>query len=165
VVVGKTQLFFDAVASRIISSTALSAKLGTEAAANHVIYRRFRRGSEDSGHAQRVLLAPMIYIWPGSSSWSPMTENNGRVESTVNVTVVQSSKDSGATFGGVLEFADQLVTELMQKADGTGGNSSFLSGIGFNLRARIETPAEDGNAGQPEVRLNIVFTDTLIPAV
>jgi hypothetical protein len=161
---GQTQLLFSALGAKIIASTALTSKLGTEVAANHVIYRRFRRGSEDPDHAQRILLAPMVYIWPGYSIWKPMTPDNCRVESTVNVTIVQRSTDTGSNLSSVLEFADALVEEIIKGSDSMGAGTQ--TGVkGTNLRARIDTPSEEGNASVSEVKLNILFTGTLFPVV
>lgn len=162
---GKTQSLYNAILLKVVASSALAAKLGSETASNHVIGRRFRRGAEVANHAQRVLLAPMIYIWPGYSEWRPMTADNCATECTVNMCIVQRNSDTGSNLDGVLEFGDALVKELLLSSDGTGGTSSFLSNIGHSLRAKIETPSEDGNASQSEVRLPITFRCTLHPVV
>ena len=162
---GKTQAFFNAIYAKVLTSAALAAVLGSETAADHVITRRFRRGSEAPKHAQLVLLAPMIYCWPGYANWSTLTADHGKVEASVNVTVVQTSSTIGATLNTVLEFSDALVKELQAASDGTGGAASFLSDIGHSLKAKVETPSEDGNASQSEVKMTIVFTATLHPVV
>lgn len=158
----KTQDFLDAIITEIRTSDSLAAVLGSELASEHVILRRFRRGGEVSGHAPMVQKAPMIYICPGASTWSPMTENNARVDSTVNATVVQSGYVSGTL---PLTFTDNLVAECMKDADGAGGTASFISNIGTNFRVKVATPIEDGNINRSEVRLNIVFQATLYPGV
>jgi len=159
--VGVNQLFMEKLITKLRASTTLSAALNGEVAADHVVMRRFRRGGEVANHAAMVQICPVVYVWPGATSWSPMTPDNARVEATINATVVQSGYISGTAF----EFTDKLVTEVMNSADGTGGSSSFLSPIGTNLRARVATPIEDGRSSLSEVRLNIIFQASLYPGV
>ena len=154
--VGYTQAFFDAVCTKVQTSLTLAANLTAGDPADHVVKRRFRRGSESPKHTQLIQEGPMIYAWPGYSQWRPMTPDNERTEATVNLCVVQLSYPDT-----VLEFTDALVRELMHSSDGAGGAASFLSPFGHNLRVRVETPDEEGNASKPEVRQLVVLTATL----
>jgi len=152
---GVSQRYFDAIYNRIVSSTALANALdGGEVAANHVALRRFRRGAEVPSHTQLIQHGPMIYVWPGYTVWKSLTAQDQKSDdSTVNCTICQVVDTST-----VLEFTDSLIRELMGAADGTGGLQSFLSGIGFNLRVRVETPDQEGHASNPETSQVIVFT-------
>ena len=152
---GASQKYFNAIYAKVLASNALAAALaGGEVAADHVVLRRFRRGAEVPRHTQLIQHGPMVYIWPGYTEWKSVTEQNQKSENTtVNVTICQVVSPST-----VLEFGDALVRELLGAADGTGGLLSFLSDIGHDLRAKIETPEQEGNASNPETSQVIVFT-------
>lgn len=155
-------LFFSQLAAAISTSSAL-ALVCSDDPLTHVVYRRYRRGGEYKGHTQLLKTGPVLYLWPGSQLLHSVTAQDRKGECTINCTVCQrgpgnnDSVSDTVTVVEILDLADNLAREILQKADGTGGKSSILSPVGYNLTAVIETPVSDGNASTSETHQNISF--------
>jgi len=156
--------FYSALNSKLLASTTLAAAI-TDDPTNHVRRERYACISKDGpkDHDLYLNAGPILYIIPSSCDYQPLTEQNAKNEGVLEMDVHSRVANATiTTFTDHIAFVDDLVVELMQGADGTGGTPSWLSGKGIRLRASLESPEQ---LAMTEYRTKVKFRATLLPAV
>lgn len=158
--------FYAAVKAKLDVSTVLAAAL-TEGAiqADHVRLERYLCISKDGPYQHDAQLdeGPNIYMIPGSYEYLPMTMQHAKGDAVVEAEIhSRIDNESAANITTHITLVDDLCTELMQGADGTGGAASWLSAIG--LRLRIAT-SQSEQLSMTEIRTKIKIKAQLLPVV
>jgi len=156
--------FYTATHNTIRDSTTLDAVID-DAAANHVRQERYvlisKNGPAD--HDSILEHGPIVYLIPASCEYAPLTADHEKTEGILEMDVHHRVVNAtAATFVTHVKFVDDLCIELMKKADGTGGTSSWLSGIGVKLRC---SSSQVEQLGMTECRTKVRLKAQLLGVV